>query len=182
MSKIELKNVRLSFPDLFVAKPFKPGDEPKFKATFLVPKNSAQIAEIEAAILEAATAKWGPKAKGIVAGMRTNTNKFCFQDGDNATYEGYEGMMSLSAKNKARPLVVNRDRTPLNQEDGKPYAGCYVNASIEFFTYDNSGKGISASLRWVQFLRDGDAFAGGTPADPNEIPDLGDGADAGDLV
>ena len=37
---IKLANVRLSFPGLFKAEPFQPGDEPKFKATFLVPKGS----------------------------------------------------------------------------------------------------------------------------------------------
>ncbi len=170
--KIILKNVRLAFPDLFVATPYKPGDEPKYKATFLIPKGGALAKEIEAAINEVGAAKWGAKSKATLDSIRSNPNKFCYQDGDLKDYDGYAGMMALSAKNKARPLVVDKDKTPLDSADGRPYAGCYVDASVEIFAYTNSGNGISASLRGVRFLRDGDAFAGGAPASPDEFEDL----------
>lgn len=180
--KIKLQNVRLSFPGLFKAEAFKPGDDPKYKATFLVEKGSEQAAAIEKAILETVRAKFGVKdAEKIIANIRTNANKFCYQDGDTKTYDGYEGMMALSAKNSVRPLVIDRDRTPLAEEDGKPYAGCYVNASVEFFAYDNTGKGVSASLGGVQFVKDGDAFAGGKAASEDDFDAL-DGADADDLI
>lgn len=171
--KVKLKNVRLSFPDLFTARAFKPGDEPKFKATFLIAKDDPQVKAIEAAILATAKEKWGAKAESILKSIRGNPNKFCFQDGDTKDYDGYGGMMALSAGNKARPLLLDRDKTPLSSVDGKPYAGCYVNASLEIFTYDNSGNGVSASLKGVQFVRDGDAFGGGAPASPDEFDDLG---------
>lgn len=171
--KVNLKNVRLSFPDLFTARAFKAGDEPKFKATFLIPKDDPQIKVVEAAVLEVAKAKWGAKAESVLKSIRGNPNKFCFQDGNTKDYDGYEGMMALSANNKARPLLLDRDKTPLSSVDGKPYAGCYVNASLELFTYDNSGNGVSASLKGVQFVRDGDAFGGGAPASPDEFEDLG---------
>jgi hypothetical protein len=178
--KIKLQNVRLSFPGLFKAEPFKPGDDPKFKATFLVEKGSPQAAAVEAAILETAKFKWGAKAEKIINGIRNNPNKFCCQDGDTRSYDGYEGMLAISAKSTIRPLVIDRDRSPLAEEDGKPYAGCYVNASVEFFAYENSGNGISAQLAGVQFVRDGDAFGGGRAADPDEFDDLGEGADTED--
>ncbi len=172
--KITIKNVRLAFPDLFVATAFEQGQEPKYGATFLVPKNSPQIKEIENAILEIAATKWGQKHKAVLDSIRTNPNKFCFNDGDlKSEYDGYAGCMSLSAKNKARPLVVDRDKTPLTQADGKPYAGCYVHASVEFWAQDNQwGKGIRCTLRGVQFYKDGDAFSGGAPASPDEFDDL----------
>ena len=173
MAKVSLKNVRLSFPDLFTARPFKPGDELKFKATFLIPKDDPQIKVVEAAILEAATEKFGKKASAIITSIRGNANKFGFQDGNTKDYDGYEGMMALSASSKARPLVIDRDKTQLVEADGKPYAGCYVNASVEIFAYTNSGNGISASLKGVQFVRDGDSFGGGAPASPDEFDDLG---------
>lgn len=180
--KVSLKKARLSFPDLFVPRPFKAGDEPKFKATFLLPKDSPQIAVIEAAIKAVAVAKWGAKADSILKSIRGNPNKFCFQDGDTKDYDGYAGMMAVSASNKARPLVIDGKKNPLTQADGKPYAGCEVNASIEFFAYDNSGNGISASLKGVQFSADGDAFGGGTPASPDDFDAIDEGADAADLV
>ena len=180
--KIKLQNVRLSFPELFVPTAFKPGDALKFKATFLIEKGSAQHKAVEAAILETVKAKFGAKeAEKIVASIRGNANKFCYQDGDTKSYDGYEGMMALSAKNSTRPLVIDRDRTPLAEQDGKPYAGCYVNASVEFFAYDNTGKGVSASLAGVQFVKDGDAFAGGKAASEDEFDAL-DGADADSMI
>lgn len=172
--KITLKNVRLAFPDLFVPTAFEQGQEPKYGATFLIPKKDPQVKEIENAINEVAATKWGQKHKATLDSIRGNPNKFCYQDGDTkADYDGFEGCMSISAKNKSRPLVVDRDKTPLMPDDGKPYAGCYVNASIEFWAQDNQwGKGIRATLRGVQFLKDGDAFAGGAPATPDEFDDL----------
>lgn len=171
--KIKLQGVRLSFPDLFDPRPFKLGDTPKFKATFLVPKDSPQIQTIEAGILSVAKEKWPKDFQKIVNSIRGNANKFCFQDGDNKTYDGYEGMMAISASNKTRPAIFDRDKTPLTKEDGRPYAGCYVNGILELFAYDNSGNGIAASLGGVQFVKDGEAFAGGRPASVDDFDDLG---------
>lgn len=180
---LKLKNVRLSFPDLYVPKAFKDG-EPKFGATFLVPKTSALHKEIEKAILDAATVKFGAKAAKIIEGIRSNPNKFCYQDGDTKEYDGYEGCMALRAKRDSRPLIVDADKNPLTQADGKPYAGCYVNATVEIFAYTNSGNGISAQLRGVQFVKDGDSFGAGTPVSEDEF-DMADGSDGdneGDLA
>lgn len=174
MSKVVLKNVRLSFPDLFNPKSFQDGDEPKYRASFLIPKeDEKQLAAIEAAVKETAEAKWGKKAESVLKSIRGNANKFCFRDGEEKDYDGYAGNMALSANNKARPLVIDRDKTPLTAADGKPYAGCYVNATLEVFAYDKPANGISCSLKGVQFVKDGDAFGGGAPASPDEFEDLG---------
>jgi len=180
--KIILKNVRLSFPDLFEPKAFQAGDTPKYKASFLIAKDSEQIKAIEAAVKATAVAKWGAKADTVLKAIRGNANKFCFQDGDVKEYDGYAGHMSVSANSKVRPLVLDRDKAPLTAADGKPYAGCYVNASIEFFAYDTPGNGISASLKGVQFVKDGDAFGGGAPASADEFDDLAVDNDAESLA
>lgn len=180
--KIKLSNVRLSFPGLFRPEPFKPGDPPKYKATFLVEKGSEQHKQVEAAILAAAREKWGAKAEKILASIRNNPNKFCYQDGDTKAYDGYEGNFALAAKNALRPTVIDRDRTPLAEDDGKPYAGCYVNGLVDIFAYENSGNGISASLMGVQFAGDGDAFAGGGVANADDFDDVSTGADADTLA
>ncbi|MDC9591893.1 DUF2815 family protein, partial [Xenorhabdus sp. XENO-10] len=119
------------------------------------------------------------KAEGIIKSIRGNNMRFNFRDGDDKSdYDGYAGCMFISASNKARPLVIDRDRTPLTAQDGRPYSGCYVNATISIFAYENNGKGISASLSGVQFLRDGDAFAGGGVASVDDFDDISEGADA----
>lgn len=180
--ELKLANVRLSFPALFTPEAFQPGDPPKFKATFLVEKGSALHTKIDAAILATAREKWGAKAEKLVAGMRGNPNKFCFQDGDGKAYDGYEGMMALSAKNSVRPLVLDANKSPLQEADGRPYAGCYVNAILDLFAYENTGAGISASLKGVQFLRDGDSFTGGGAASEDDFEDVTAGATADDLT
>lgn len=171
---LKLTNVRLSYPHLFQPTAFKPGMPLKFKATFLIPKGSAQHKEIEAAIKDAATAKWGAKADQIIKSIRGNSNKFCFQDGDLSDKEEYHGNMSITASNAAKPLILDRDpNVHLTPADGRPYAGCYVNANIEIYAYDKSGNGISANLGGVQYNRAGDSFVGGTPAKPEDFDNIG---------
>ena len=65
MAEIRLKNVRLAFPSIFEPKAFDEKSKAKYQATFLVPKNSPLVAEIEKAIRAAAVAKWGPKADAM---------------------------------------------------------------------------------------------------------------------
>jgi len=171
--KITIKNARLSFPDLFVPRAFKAGDPEKYKATLLVPKGGDMDKAINAAISAVAKEKWPKTWEKVLASIKGNANKFCYQDGDTKEYDGYEGMMAFSANNKARPTIIDRDKSPLSEGDGKPYAGCYVNGIVELFAYDNSGNGISASLSGVQFVKDGEAFSGGRPASADEFEDLG---------
>lgn len=178
--KIKLNNVRLSFPALFKAEAFKPGDDPRFKATFLIPEGSALAKEVEKAAIAALEEKFPKKGATIYKQIFGNNNKCNISDGNLAEYDGYAGMIAVSAKSKTRPLVIDTDKTPLAEDDGKPYAGCYVNAIIEFFGYDNSGKGVSATLKGVQFVRDGDAFSGSAPASEDDFDDLSNGADDND--
>jgi hypothetical protein len=182
--KLKLKNVRLSFPNLFTAKAGdQPGSVPKFSAGLLLEPTDKQVKEIEAAMVEVAKQKWGAKWEGIYKSMKA-TDKLALHNGDTkAQYAGYEGMVFVNASNPARPLVLDRDKTPLGPEDGKPYGGCYVNASIELWAQDNKfGKRINAGLGGVQFFRDGDRFGGGTTADETDFDELEDGADADDDI
>lgn len=183
--RIALADVRLSFPALFTAEAFKPGDKPKFKATLLVPQDSALRKQIDAKILAVLTEYNkgdAGKAKKLLGSIQGNANKFCWQDGDNKSYDGYQDMMALSAKSDTRPLVIDGLKNPLAESDGKPYAGCYVNANVEFFVYNQQGVGLSAQLRGVQFVRDGDAFAAGRPADSDEFEEVTEGTSADDFA
>jgi hypothetical protein len=85
-----------------------------------------------------------------------------------------------------REVVINGQKVVLTERDGKPYSGCYVNVKLDFWAQDNSadrgGKRINAQIKTVQFVADGDAFGGGTPASADGFEDLGDGADADELI
>jgi len=151
--KFKLSNVRLSFPSLFKRSEFN-GQEGKFEATFLVNKESQAklIAEIEAKI---ALIQKDNKAN-------ISPDKICLKDGDYVDYDGYAGHMSIKAGANRRPTVIDRDKTPLVEDDGKPYAGCYVNAVLELWFQDNNfGRRINCNLLGVQFSKDGDSFGAG---------------------
>ena len=153
--------------------------EPKFGASLIFGPDHPAYAEIEAAVEEVGKAKWGVKWPAEKKAMKVK-DRLALHDGDTKTqYAGYEGMFYVSAGNKVRPTVIDRDRSPLTAQDGKPYAGCYVNASIELWAQDNTfGKAINASLRGIQFAADGEAFSGGGSADADEF----DSEEEDDLV
>lgn len=171
--KIKLSNVRLAFPALFEAKTVNGEGAPAFSASFLIAPNHPAIGELRAAFEKLGQDKWGAKWPTVKKTIEAK-DAFALHNGDSkAEYEGYEGNFFVSARNKTRPIVLDRDKTPLVESDGKPYAGCYVNASIELWCQDNNyGKRINASLRGVQFLKDGEAFAGGGVASDDEFDDL----------
>lgn len=183
--KIKLQKVRLSFPNLFTAKKQDESSSspPTFSAGFLLEPTDPQVKMIEDAMLQVAKEKWSAKADAVYKGMKV-ADKLALHDGDTkAQYAGYEGMMFVNANNPVRPLVLDRDKSPLTEQDGKPYGGCYVNVSLELWAQDNKfGKRINASLGGVQFVKDGDRFGGGSSADESDFDELGDGADADDDI
>ncbi len=181
--KIKLQNVRIAFPQLFEARTVNGEGEPAFSAAFLFAPDHPAVAELEKAFEIVGKEKWGAKWPQIKKEI-TAKDRLAMHDGDTkADYAGFEGNMFLSSRNKTRPLVIDRDKSPLTAADGRPYAGCYVHASIELWCQDNNyGKRINASLRGVQFYKDGDAFAGGGSASEDEFDDIEEGAYADDLV
>lgn len=183
--KIKLQKARLSFPNLFVAtkQDVESSNPPTFSAGFLLDPKDPQIKMVEDAMVQVAKDKWGAKWEQVYKAMAAS-DKLALHNGDSkAQYAGYEGMMFINANNPTRPLVLDRDKSPLTAEDGKPYGGCYVNVSLELWAQDNKfGKRINASLGGVQFVKDGDRFGGGSSADESDFDELDDGADADDDI
>jgi hypothetical protein len=173
--RILVRDVRLAFPNLWKATSPAGGGEAAFSASFILPKTHKQLPEIRKAIAELAAAKWGAKSAAVLKALEAN-DKTALHDGDSkAEYEGFEGNLYISSRSKIRPSVFDGQRNELSEADGKPYSGCYVNASIELWAQDNSyGKRVNAQLRGVQFLKDGDRFAGGgSAADSDEFDEIG---------
>lgn len=169
--KITLKNVRLSFPSLFRKATFN-GEETKYEATFLISKEtqSELIAQIQGAIVE--------KVKVDLKGVKLGPDKICMKDGDEAEYDGYAGSYSLKASSIKRPLVIDRDKSPLSEDDNVIYPGCYVNAIIELWAQNNSwGKRVNANLLGVQFYKDGQPFGGGVSAGTDDFEFVDDDDD-----
>lgn len=189
IGEVILLNVRLSFADLF--KPGRPmtGDDGKpqpgrYKANLLISKTNdphGNMAKLRQAAIDAKTAAWGPEANW----PKMKANQLCVRNGDEENWDGYEGMFYVSASNQNPPVLVDSVKDQhgkwkvLTIENGgmrKLYAGAYVNAVVRLWGQKSrqlpGGQTIpnrvNASLESVQFWRDGDAFSGGKPVDPNE--------------
>jgi len=141
--KVIIKNVRLSFPSLFQHEVYAGESTEKYAATFLIPKSDkATVNAIEHACKQALTDKYGDKIpKGF---------KMPIVDGSEKEFIG-EDNVSIKATTKKRPQLINRDKSPIHEDDSILYAGCYVNASIDVWVMDNSyGKKILCSLKTVK--------------------------------
>lgn len=162
--KVVIKSARGAFLNLFEPKQFNGQGEAACSGSFLLdPKTQkAEVDKVIAAIKQVATDKWGAKADEVLKTLKAKGD-ICLHDGaTKSEYEGFDGMLYISARNKARPVVVDKNKSPLTQGDGKPYSGCYVNVSVDIWAQANQyGKRINAKLLAVQFDRDGDPFSGG---------------------
>lgn len=181
VGRINLKNVRLSFPHLFKPKAVSEGGKATYSATFLIPKDTpegvALAREVQASMAAVARELWGeniPKLK---------SEKLCLRDGDDETWDGYENCFYVNARNPNRVQVVDRNLSPIVESDDKLYGGCYVNGVITIWAQNNSyGQRINATLEAVQFVRDGDPFGSKKPSASEFFSDLSsesDGALAG---
>lgn len=185
IGRMLLKDARLAFPKLFEAEQVNGQGDPKFGCSLIIAPDHPQIAEINAKMDAVGKAKWGAKWPTVKKAMEKQ-DRLALHDGDiKSKYDGYAGNLYISAtaQESSPPTVVDRDRSPLSKTSGRPYAGCYVNASLEFWAQDNQfGQRVNAQLRGVQFLRDGDAFAAGRPADADEFDDVAEGAEGEDFA
>lgn len=203
--KVRLELVRLAFAQqLFVPSAVEEGKDPKYGCDSLLVPGSRVLKAVVEGSGESAKTKWvaatmpdillevannAMKGKGKPWLDALENSKRCLRDGNlrvtksGDPYEGYEGVWYVAAKNKARPLIVDANKQPLTQADGKPYSGCYANVLIEVYAItDPKRKGVHAAIKGVQFVKDGDAFGGGAPASPDEFDELSQGAQAEDLV
>ena len=177
---VRLRNVRLSFPSLFKARAFEEGKEPTFQATFLMPRTGDPENNLD--YLKQGI---GIVVKNGLKGQHPGADRVCVRSGKEKGERGIDGysaeMAYCSANSRKRPIVVDRNMTPLTEEEGKPYAGCYVNASIRLWAQDGSknpkwGKRVNAQLRAVQFAAEGEPF-GDSSVDPEDEFEAGeDGA------
>lgn len=183
--EIYLEDVRLSYPHLFEPTQFKrkgkadASSKPRYTASFLLDKkkHKKQIEEIEDAIDDVIEAKWGKKAP------KFEEKNICLSDGDESDKDEQAGCMVLkaAAPEKSPPKIFLRDMSPAVEADGKPYGGCYVNALVRIYAYDEWSDQVNASLEIVQYYRKGEPFGKGA-ADISKFKNYGDDDDEGDYV
>ena len=181
--KVTLKNVRLSYPSLFKATSFEEGKPVKYSCVLIMDKvqQKESVAAIKAAIKAIVQEEFNGNSKQLASVLlRDGAEK---TDDDGGFKDGYgEEVVFLSATSQNRPTVVGRNKAPLTAEDGVIFAGCYVNVGIDVYGMNGKnwkpnpawGKKILASLRWVQFVRDGEPFGEASVNIDEELDDLDD--------
>jgi len=188
--EVMVKDGRLSFSDnLFSPEVGEIRTKGKHKGkipyrwsfNLLIPKtNTVLIEAIKNGMREARDQQWPKDPPKIKA------DKMCLRDGDEEEYNGYAGHYYLSVSRTAYGPADGERKTPkrpfdiidsrkgedgkfplLSESDGRPYAGCFVNALVRFWAQDDEdyGKRINASIEAVQFKRHGEAFGGGKKVD-----------------
>ncbi len=160
--------VRLSYVHLFQPHANKPGQEPKYSTTILIPKSDTATmqriyAAINAAIQKGVSTTW--------KGARPPQPKTPIWDGDGVRQSGEafgpecKGHWVITASSKQQQAIVDVNMNPIiNQSE--VYSGVYGRVNINFFAFDNSGnRGIGAGLGPVQKLADGEPLGGRVSAE-----------------
>ena len=165
--KIVLRNVRLSYEHIFKPTSFEEGGDPKYSATFIIPKDHPDLPTLKRAFFEAGQESFTSDFK---AGAWPKGYTCSLKDADVATdslgeilaekNSAYKGCHILEANSAKRPIAINRNKAAVTEDDGIIYSGCYVNASlgISGYTYGKVKKGVKAYLNGVQFVKDGERF------------------------
>ena len=170
-NKVIFGPCRLSYT--YVFNKFCPdGDEKgaKYMTNVLIPAGEKQTVDaiqkaIEAAKKAAIASKWNGKCpKDLTSPL---------MDGDDKDDEVYAGHYYLNAKCNTRPGLVNRDRTPLVDEE-ELYSGVWAIVSVTFFGYNvNVKKGISCGLNNLMKFKDDEKLGGRTSAE-NDFAGIND--------
>ena len=174
MQKIKLNNARLSFPNLYKKVGFI-GGTPKFSATFLLCKDqhADTIVKINKMIDDFIADKYG--AGKVPKGIK----RTCFSNGDDKDYDGYENTMVFKASSTKRLTLLDRDKTPVTEDDNVFYAGCYVNVvvSLWFSDHELGGKQVLANIHGIQFNKDGEEFGNGNNNCSDDFDEVEDDSD-----
>lgn len=162
---ILIKNVRLSYPHLFKAWAGEEGQEAKFSGKFWMDKKTHR--EDIIALNKHLTALQQEYFKA-----RIPADKLFLKDGAASGKDPEADQYIISASEKVRPNVINRDRSPIAEADDIVYAGCFVNVLIRPWKQANKfGKRVNANLIAVQFVRDGERFTGIDRPDVDDVFD-----------
>lgn len=164
-TKVITGKVRFCYANVFEPTAMNEGDTPKYNICVLIPKSdTATIDKIKKAIeaaKEAGKAKLADKNGKIPSNL-----KLPLRDGDDERGDdpAFEGMYFINANSQCKPSIVDHSLNPIMSKD-EFYSGCYGRASINFYAFNVSSKGIAAGLNNLQKLEDGEMLAGGSTAE-----------------
>lgn len=176
-TRILLKNVRLSYANIFEPKAMNEGDDPKYSVSLIIDKNDENnIKKIKQAIENAKANGKAEKFGGKVpANLRTPLRD---GDTDREDDDAYNNAYFLNANSKQAPEVIDQRKLPATDAD--VYSGCYAHVTVNFYPYAVSGnKGIAVGLGNIMKAKDGERLSGGASAE-SDFADI-DAEDDDDL-
>lgn len=156
-TEFNLKEVRISYPHLFEPFAYQGTGKAKYSAKFLLDKklHAGLIKQVAEGIKALSAATFKDK-------KTPPADKLCLKDGDLSGKDEEAGCWVLSASEDSRPVVVDRNRSPLVAEDDAIQPGFYVNGKIRLWAQDNQyGKRINANLLGVQLVKEGERLGSG---------------------
>lgn len=158
---------RLSYPHLFKAQKMDDGGE-KFNCSLIIPK-TADLSVLVNAVKDAVKAEWQDKGleelkKGLIKNPIIDGALPKWAD----KAELGPDVVFIRPGSKQQPPCVNARALPAREDE--LYAGCYVYAVLNAFTWldKRQGKGVSFGLQAVQFVKDGERLGGGG-VDPSKF-------------
>lgn len=164
-TKVVTGKVRFSYANVFEPTAMNEGDALKYNVCILIPKEDTKTLEkIDKAIK--AAIELGKSKLANSQGKIPSNIKLPLRDGDEERSDdpAFEGMYFLNANSSRKPNVVDKDLNPILDKD-EFYSGCYGRASINFYAFNVSSKGIACGLNNLQKLSDGERLAGGSSAE-----------------
>ena len=164
-TKVVTGKVRFCYVNVFEPTAMNEGDTPKYNICILIPKTDTKTLEKINKAIEAA--KQAGKAKLADKNGKIPSNlKLPLRDGDEERPDdpAFEDHYFINANSMRQPSIVDRSLNPIMNRD-EFYSGCYGRASISFYAFNVSSKGIAAGLNNLQKLEDGEMLAGGSTAE-----------------
>lgn len=166
-TKVTTGKVRFCYANVFEPIAMNEGDTPKYSICILIPKDDEKTVNAIRKAIEAAKqagkAKLANKNGQIPADAAL---KLPLRDGDAERPDdpAFENMYFINANSNRRPGIVDKNLAPIMERE-EFYSGCYGRASINFYAFNISSKGIAAGLNNLQKLSDGEMLAGGSTPD-----------------
>lgn len=166
-TKVTTGKVRFCYTNVFEPTVMNEGDTPKYNTCILIPKDDEKTVNAIRKAIEAAKqagkAKLANKNGQIPADAAL---KLPLRDGDAERPDdpAFENMYFINANSNRRPGIVDKNLAPIMERE-EFYSGCYGRASINFYAFNVSSKGIAAGLNNLQKLSDGEMLAGGSTPD-----------------
>ena len=177
--KLVLGSHRVSYVTLKEPKAFEDDKTPKYSVTFLIQKDSPDVARIKKVLNEMYKANKESKFKGLPITSKKIWNPL--RDGDEYADEkeaegvnadAYRGCYYLKATSISQPKAFDSDKQDILDLD-EVYSGCYCRGVIVGNAYHNTDyktRGFSFYLNSVMKMKEGEQL-GGVSASPDEYDD-----------